>query len=232
MLDRLRAALAEEGLHIVRPLSQATLASAGVPLSLAALLPGARSGLVIGDGGPEFFARFRARGDSTLPDPLDAYTRAVVPAALERALGPRAAPFAVRFPFSSEPPLLPMQSLGRAAGLPPPGPLALQIHPRFGPWWAYRAFAVLALDLPEETGLPSPCAGCPAPCVPACPGGAVDPAGFHLDRCSTRRRADPACHESCAARLSCPVGQAERYPEAQLAFHMRASLVHLRRPAV
>ena len=43
MLERIRAAFAEEGLHIVRPVSQAALDKAGVPLSLAALAPGART---------------------------------------------------------------------------------------------------------------------------------------------------------------------------------------------
>jgi hypothetical protein len=228
MLDRLRAALAEEGLFVVRPVSQAALDATGVPLSLAAELPGARSGLVIGDGGPGFFARFCRQADRSRPDPLDAYTRAVVPAALARALGSGPGLFVVRFPFADGPPWLPMQRLGRAAGLPTSGPLALQVHPRFGPWWAYRAFAVLAVELPDETALASPCDGCPAPCVRACPGEAVDPAGFHLDRCSAHRLAEPGCQLSCSARLRCPVGWAERYPAEQLAYHMAASLAQLR----
>jgi hypothetical protein len=228
MLERLRAAFAEEGLHIVRPVSQEALDEAGVPFSLAALAPGARTGLVIGDGGPEFFSRFSRAGDRSPADPLDAYTRAVVSAVLSRVLGQEPGAFALRFPFTRELPLLPMQRLGLAAGLPPPGPLGLQIHPRFGSWWAYRAFAVVPALLFDEPPLPSPCQGCPAPCVSACPGGAVAPAGFAVTRCSRQRLADEGCRESCAARLGCPVGSTERYPAEQLAFHMHASWLHLR----
>jgi hypothetical protein len=234
MLARIRAdivaALAEEGLHIVRPVSQEALDAAGVSLSLRALLPGPTpvSGLVIGDGGGDFFRRFQAAGPGAGADPLDHHTRQVVPAALARALGP-AHPFAVRFPFAAEEPLLPMQQLGRAAGLPDPGPLALQVHPRFGPWWAYRAFAVLGLAWPPEPPLAAICPTCPAPCLPACPARAVQLTGFSLGRCSDRRRADEGCATSCAARLACPVGASERYPAAQLAFHMTASLIQIRR---
>ena len=228
MLGGVRAALAEEGLHIAFPVSQASLDRAGVSLTLTALLPGARTGLVIGDGGGGYFARFQAAGDQAVPDPLDAYTRRVIPAALARALGAEPGAFTVRFPFSREAPLLPIQRLGQAAGLPTAGPLGLQIHPRFGPWWAYRAFAILLAELPEETPLGSPCEGCPAPCVTACPGLAVHPGGFALERCLAHRLANPACHHSCAARLRCPVGGDVRYPPEQLRYHMEASLRHLR----
>jgi epoxyqueuosine reductase QueG len=153
----------------------------------------------------------------------------VVPRALARALVAQDGAFAVRFPFASAP-LLPMQRLGRAAGLPAPGPLGLQIHPRFGPWWAYRAFAVLTVALPEEPTVDSPCEGCPAPCTSVCPGQAVATGGFVLGRCIARRLADEGCHLSCAARLRCPVGAAEAYPPEQLGYHMAASLRHLRAP--
>jgi epoxyqueuosine reductase len=230
MLERLRAALAEEGLLIVRPLSQAALDRAGVTLSLAALLPGGRTGVVIGDGGPGFFERFSRHADPSPPDPLDAYTRGVVGAAFSRAIADPGA-FALRFPFARESPPLPIQRLGAAAGLPPPGPLGLQIHPRFGPWWAYRAFAVVLFEAPDDPALESPCTGCPAPCVPACPGGAVGLAGFAVPRCVSHRLADEACRHSCAARLRCPVGADARYPGDQLRYHMQASWLHLRRPS-
>jgi hypothetical protein len=226
MLARIRAALAEEGLHIVRPVSQAAIDKAAIPLSLMELLAGARTGLVIADGGGAFFSRFAGRADRAVADPLDAYTRAAIPAALGRVIAPTA--FVVYFPFARAP-LLPMQRLGRAAGLPPAGPLGLQIHPQFGPWWAYRAFAVLTEAIPDEPPLASVCEGCPAPCVPACPGLAVERHGFGLERCLAHRLIDPACHHACGARRACPVGAAQAYPAEQLSYHMAASLVHLRR---
>jgi hypothetical protein len=229
MLATLRAELAGEGLHIVRTVDQPALDRRGLALSLAALLPGAAAGLVIGDGGPEFFARFRAHSPGGAGDPLDRYTAQVVPAAIRRALAGSDCRWAVRFPFSSEPPLLPMQRLGEAAGLPPAGPLGIQIHPQFGPWWAYRGFAVLSVPLAQEPPLPAVCPGCPAPCIAACRGQAVSAAGLEIARCARHRLADPACELSCAARVACIAGPGHRYPDDQLGFHMAASLRSVRR---
>jgi epoxyqueuosine reductase len=228
VLARLRAELAGEGLHIVHPVDQPALDRRGVSLSLSALLPRAAAGLVIGDGGPTFFARFRALGTDQGPDPLDRYTTRVLPAALARALEGTGVRFSVHYPFSPAP-LLPVQRLGEAAGLPPAGPLGIQIHPQFGPWWAYRGFAVLSAPLPAAPPPAPPCTGCPAPCIAACRGQAVTHAGLEVSRCTDHRLVDPACQLSCAARLACIVGPDQRYPDDQLGFHMSASLVQIRR---
>ncbi len=68
------------------------------------------------------------------------------------------------------------------------------------------------------------CAGCPAPCVAACPAGAVRLGGFSVADCHARRRTAPACHLSCEARLRCVRGVEHRYSDEQLAFHMAASM--------
>jgi ferredoxin len=230
VVARLRAALAAEGLHLVRPLTPGALERAGVPWRLGEALPGGAGAVVVGDGGGDFFVRFRARGEAATADPLDGYTARVVRAAVSRALVGLEVAHQVKFPFSTELPWLPIQRLGEAAGLPPAGPLGLQVHPGFGPWWGYRALVVLSCEVPEEPPLPSPCAGCPAPCVAACPGRAVSWPRFSAEACGRHRAGDPGCHLSCAARLRCPVGAEHRYPDDQLAFHMRASLRMLSRP--
>jgi epoxyqueuosine reductase len=224
-LARLRAELAAEELHVVRTLGAAAAAGAGV--ALRELLPGGAGALVLGDGGGGFFARFRADGDTAGADPLDRYTARVVAAAVARALAGSDVAYALAFPFVPTRPPLPMQRLGQAAGLPAPGPLGLQVHPVFGPWWAYRALVVLSCAVPEETPLAAPCVGCPAPCVQACPGGAVARPAFVLAACAARRAADPGCQLTCSARLRCVSGPEHRYPDEQLAFHMAASLPHV-----
>jgi hypothetical protein len=253
LLARLRAELAGEGLFIVHPVTQAQLdrhdGGRGVGLSLAGLLPGAAAGLVIGDGGPTFFRRFSTRAragacehhapadnrHSRQPHhPLDGYTTEVVPAAIARALaGPGGdhVRFVVSYPFLAATPPLPIQRLGQAAGLPPAGPLGLQVHPRFGPWWAYRAFVALSAPLPDEPPLAPVCPGCAAPCIAACRGQAVTAAGLAVGGCVAHRAADPACHHTCDARVACTAGPEHRYPEDQLRFHMAASLVHIVGPA-
>jgi hypothetical protein len=103
----------------------------------------------------------------------------------------------------------------------------LQIHPELGPWWAYRALIALAGDSSElvpATPLGDACAGCPAPCVAACPAGAVRLGGFSVADCHARRLTAPACHLSCDARLRCVRGVEHRYTDEQLAFHMAASM--------
>lgn len=228
LAQALEGALAREGLFIVRPVDQAALYRAGVDFALDGILKGAAAALVVGDGGGAFFARFSATAAADdAPDPLDRYTARVVEGVVGGVLGARV-PHAIRFPFDPAPPLLPIQRIGIAAGLPPPGPLGLQIHPVFGPWWGYRALVVLGGSLAPAAPLASPCAGCAGPCVAACRGQAVAPAGLCARACVEHRLRDPACEEDCSARRVCPVGGAHAYSPAQLAFHMRASLVMIR----
>jgi epoxyqueuosine reductase len=132
--------------------------------------------------------------------------------------------FRLMYPFVDARPALPIQRLGQAAGLPAPGPLGIQIHPIYGPWWAYRAVVVLSEALVTEPVLATSCPGCARPCADACPAGAVTAMGFSYERCGGHRMVAPVCRDSCAARIACPVGSAHGYPAHQLAFHMRASM--------
>jgi hypothetical protein len=220
LLPTLTEAFARQGLYVVRPFSLEAAGSAG--RALAEALPAALTGLIVGDGGGDFFARFAAAAVAG-PDPLDRYTVDVVSAVLA-GLPELAGGYAVRYPFQG----LPMQALGQAAGLPPPGPLGIQIHPRFGPWWAYRAVVALAQSLPALPPLASPCVGCPAPCVGACPAGAVAAGGFAVGSCARHRLGHVPCQHDCAARRACVVAPEAAYPAHQLAFHMDASLVMVR----
>lgn len=245
-LARMRARLAMDGLHVVLPISTAVFDRELAPLGgprLAELLDGAGGALVLADGGPEFFAGFRraasredASADAAPRDPLDDHTRRCVARAVSDALTPEGDQVRYRIvhpfdPVGASP--LPFQRLGRAAGLPAAGPLGIQIHPRFGPWWAYRGLVILAgssLVFETEPPLAPSCPGCAAPCVAACPGRAVVAgAELHIARCAAHRLAQDECALACAARSACPVGTTHRYPDAQLAFHMTASLAHIRR---
>jgi hypothetical protein len=286
-LARLRERCRAHGLNLVLPVDVArfdaeALRRGGV--RLADCWPAVGAAVVIADGGPGFFEAFaraspasaeRDRSARSAPDPLDGFTVARVrEIASEVFDDPAGTSWRVLFPFAHEPPVLPFQQLGMAAGLPAPGPLGLQIHPTYGPWWAYRALLLSAQPLPESAKMPvpvardhpsrqpkaerrtqissprpaeregptslaeswpthstaDPCASCPKPCVEACPAGAVTATGFAFVPCSARRLAHgSACARMCFARMACPVGTAERYGVAQLAFHMDASLVSLRR---
>jgi epoxyqueuosine reductase len=229
-MQRLEPALQALGLNVLLPLEAARFDAVAAPLRLGALLADAAGALIVGSGGRAFFEAFSAAPESRdgARHPLDRYTARVVSAAVGAALSGAGARYALAYPFDADP-VIPFQRLGRAAGLGGPGPLALQIHPVFGPWWAYRALIVLDRAPPPGTAPPlgDACAGCPAPCVPACPAGAVRAAGFDVPACHARRSTAPDCRESCAARIACVRGPVHRYGDRQLAFHMRASLPRL-----
>ncbi len=223
--------MGELGLNVFLPLTRAAFDVAAGPLALDELLAGAAGALVAGSGGPAFFDRFDGGAEATdgAPNPLDRYTERVIAGATRDALRPHGVAHVVHFPFGARP-LIPFQRLGRAAGLGGPGPLGLQIHPTFGPWWAYRALIVLDRPLPEAPPPGDGCAGCDAPCVAACPAGAVARGGFDIVACQARRLVAEPCRLSCVARISCVRGPEHRYRDEELAFHMRASMPG-RRPA-
>jgi epoxyqueuosine reductase len=224
-LERLRLALEALGLNVLLPLDAAAFDAAAAPLRLDALLPGARGAAVVGSGGRAFFDGFAAASEARDGgrDPLDRYTARVVAGAAAQALDGSTVRHAVAYPFGAAP-VVPFQRLGRAAGLGGPGPLALQIHPVFGPWWAYRALIALDRDPGSAPAPGDACAGCPAPCVTTCPAGAAQWSGFDIAACHARRSTAAACAESCAARIACIRGPEHRYRDEQLAFHMRASM--------
>ncbi len=194
-------------------------------MRLTDLLPDATFALIVGSGGPAFFDRFQAGPEACdgASDPLDRYTRRIVGELVARALAPLAVGYAIGFPFGAEP-FLPFQRLGRAAGLGGPGPLGLQIHPIYGPWWAYRAVVAVNRSLSPEPPPGDGCAGCAAPCVVACPASAVQRGGFSIVLCQAHRRVAEPCRLSCAARIACIRGPEHRYADRELAFHMAAAL--------
>ena len=216
-LSDLRSAFAAEGLNIVLPLAAAAFDQA---CATSARADGQRRNspagdlVLVGDGGPTFFARFEAASaNGETAHPLDDFTRTCVGRIVTSVLGGSGIPSQLFFPFSTpgEAPL-PFQRLGRAAGLPEPGPLGLQVHPVFGPWWAYRALIATPLIFPREPALPASCGPCARPCLAGC--------AAHASSSSSANGS--GCGDACGARARCPVGVEHRYPDAQLAFHALA----------
>jgi len=205
LLERLRERFALEGLRIVLPLDEAEVRE---------IVPSVGGAILVGDGGGEFFSRFLA-GRREEDDPLDSYTRRVVRGVVEEVVG---AGFEIFHPFAGERVHLPFQRLGMAAGLPAPGPLGVQVHPRFGPWWAYRALVALAMPMAGEGALAESCRGCAAPCVNDCGEHAIDGGRW----VAGSLRGEIVCGDGCGARLRCPVGAGARYSAEQIAFHARA----------
>jgi len=221
-LDRLDAA----GLNLRATLAVADYdALVPAPWRSEALAPGARTAIVLASGGRALWTAFRRAPEwGRGPDPLDAYTGRVARAAaadLEHTGHPSRALCAHE---QREGRFADFVALGAGAGLGVPGRLGLLLHPLYGPWISLRAVVLSALAWRVPSEAPAgfaPCAGCPAPCQAACPGGAPGPAGFDLEACGSTRRTTPACGGSCAARLACVLGPDHAYAPEALAHHMR-----------
>lgn len=216
----LYAALACETLP---PPVRTALAAAGIVLERWSHL------ILTGSAGDTFWPALQQFGMHTA-DPVDHYSRTIAGRFAREYLDDP--PLCWLYPLEDV--LLPLQQLGYAAGWCHPSPLGLDIHPEYGPWFAYRtAFLttapVEALPTPVR---PSPCDTCrDRPCIAACPAGAVRGVGrFAVGACGAFRLAvESPCAERCLSRLACPVGAAQRYPEEQLRYHYRDSLQTLRR---
>jgi len=206
LLERLRARFALEELRIVLPVDGPALRE---------FVPWAAGGVLVGDGGGEFFSRFLAARAGDEDDPLDSYTRRVVRGAVEEVLGTG---FEILHPFAGERVHLPFQRLGMGAGLPAPGPLGVQVHPRFGPWWAYRALVALPVPIAVDAALAESCRACAGPCVNDCREHATEGGRW----VAGALRGEIVCGDACEARLRCPVGVDARYSAEQIAFHARA----------
>lgn len=182
----------------------------------------ARTVILVGNAGPEFWARFEAdRRDE--PNPLDAWTKRTVDRIAGQVRGWGVYP-------SDGPPYFPFQRWAQKVDAVFPSPIGLLIHPLHGLWHAYRAAICLhqAIPVPAREGLPNPCLTCAdKPCLTTCPAGAFTEEGYDVPACAAHlRRPDGAdcLSDGCRARRACPVAGPHLYAPGQAAFHMKAFL--------
>jgi hypothetical protein len=180
-------------------------ARAPAPLRSASWLPGARGLVVAGSAGPRLWRAFRARFEVrpellAMADPYDTFVGELL-ARADAALEGEGVPFR-RFDAAVYAPVrLDFVAMARLVGLGSPGPFGLLIHPRYGAWWALRGAWLVDADVDPAVEAPSPCAGCPAPCV----GGWAN--------------AGPIARATADVRSRCVVGQDSRYDVEQIGYH-------------
>jgi epoxyqueuosine reductase QueG len=134
-------------------------------------------------------------------------------------------------PTLGAPVALDFVKLGVLAGLGTPSRIGLLLSERFGPWMALRGALFTSADfgLAPRAGLalraeaPDLCAGCPAPCVSACPEALPGSAEFPWQRCFDARKGQPPCQLRCGARAACVVTPAERYDDLEITYHYHRS---------
>lgn len=221
---RLREELRASGLNAwgVAPV-EAWDAAVGPERRSAALLPGARSILVLGSGGGALWdallAELRAdpRRLAEEAHPLDAFVERRVRQA-DAELGER--PRRWFFAAASAELHLDFRVLASLAGLGRRSRLGLLLHPEYGVWLGLRAACFLTEPLAPTGPLSGdPCEACPAPCIPACPGEAFPGGHWHVDPCSAFHAASPACTSSCAARSACVASPHARYDADEYLYH-------------
>jgi hypothetical protein len=193
----------------------------------SALFPATQSIWVIGSGGGALWSGFMAalreepRRLTEEEHPFDAHVRRCIAQADERLAGVERRWF---FAAADATVHLDFRLLAQLAGLGRESRLGLLIHSEFGPWLGLRAACFLAEALPD-TGRAEfdPCPTCDAPCADACPAAALAMGRWDVDICGRFHVTDSDCATTCHARVACPVGAAQRYPDAERLYHYNRS---------
>ncbi len=189
----------------------------------------AKSIVVVANGGGALWAALKRHAEESpgwmdRDHPLDDFTSAIVEKQIAPAIRASGARCTVLFPFLQGKRTLNFIELGKAAGVAGPSILGVLIHPKFGPWMAFRA-AILVdqlIDEPGEARDYNPCPTCESrACISTCPTGAVSfPSGWDIPRCVAYRiEAEADCRARCHSRVACVVGPEHRYPDDELAHH-------------
>lgn len=241
LLNSITDALAPHGLNLI---GTATVTSyeTMVPAQyhVASLLPEAKTLVVIGNGGGQFWEGFRAYCQERpgylqgREHPLDDYTVEVIEKTLTPILAQSGVVYRYLYPFRfwSEP--VSFMHLARAAGLAGSSFLGVVIHPVYGPWMALRAALLINQELhvePTATGF-DPCPTCvERACMAACPASAISAQkGWDIPACVQHRlRVTTDCVDYCRARFDCVYGREHRYPLDELQYHQQFSFTEMKK---
>ncbi|MFO1202122.1 MAG: ferredoxin [Tabrizicola sp.] len=183
---------------------------------------GTRTLLLLGPKEPGFWAHLTVQPEwaqyekEQTPDPVDRWSRRVI-GRIACHLGAKAL-----FPFGG-PPYHPFYQWALRSGRVWDSPVRLLVHSGQGLMVSFRG----ALALKEEVAVPppvaKPCEACAAPCLAACPAGALTGEGYDVPGCHAfldRAEGAECLSGGCLVRRACPVSQSyARLPE-QSAYHM------------
>ena len=178
---------------------------------------GTRTLLLIGPKEPGFWPHLQGQPEFTGPDPVDRWSRRVI-GRIACDLGAKAL-----FPFGG-PPYHPFYRWALRTGRVWDSPVRLLVHAGQGLMVSFRG----ALALQEVVDVPPPvdrpCEGCEAPCLSACPAGALTGVGYDLPASHAfldRPEGADCLSGGCHVRRACPLSQSyARLPE-QSGYHMR-----------
>jgi epoxyqueuosine reductase len=178
---------------------------------------GTRTLLMLGPKEPGFWAHLQLQPEWAGPDPVDRWSRRVI-GRLACDLGAKAL-----FPFGG-PPYHPFYRWALRTGRVWESPVRLLVQADQGLMVSFRGALALkeAVDLPPPA--PRPCDTCAAPCLTACPVGALSGAGYDLSACHAfldHPEGQDCMTGGCLVRRACPVSQGFGRLAEQSAYHMR-----------
>jgi hypothetical protein len=178
---------------------------------------GTRTLLLLGPLEPGFWPHLKAQPEWDGPDPVDRWSRRVI-GRIACDLGAKAL-----FPFGG-PPYHPFYRWALRTGRVWDSPVRLLVQAEQGLIVSFRGALALkeALDVPPPAV--KPCDGCAAPCLTACPPGALTGEGYDVPACHAfldQPEGSECLTGGCLVRRACPVSQSyARLPE-QSGYHMR-----------
>jgi epoxyqueuosine reductase len=177
---------------------------------------GTRTLVLLGPQEPGFWPHLQVQPEWGGPDPVDRWSRRVI-GRIACDLGAKAL-----FPFGG-PPYHPFYKWALRTGRVWDSPVRLLVHSGQGLMVSFRGALALKEVVDVPPAVPRPCDGCAAPCLTACPAGALTGAGYDVPACHAwlNKAEGAACLTGgCHVRRACPVSQSyARLPE-QSAYHM------------
>ena len=179
--------------------------------------------VLIANAGSAFWQSMKQAGIQGA-DPVDQYSIMLAKEFADRFLNGRTK---ILYPSGHPVSLL---SFGSLTGWSHISPMGVTIHPKYGPWFAYRALFLVETYIPASQPLMAdhPCESClEKPCQSVCPSAAVgEIGGFKHETCGRYRIKDESpCAYQCLSRISCPVGSEYRYADDQMHYHYNRSLL-------
>lgn len=241
VIHNLTAALVPYGFNLVGTAAIAAY-EALVPshYHVAALLPQAKTLVVIGNGGEGFWTHFRRYYEARPgylqehTHPLDDYTVETIESTLTPILEQSGVRYRYLYPFRFWAEPVSFMHLAQAAGLAGPSILGVVIHPLYGPWIALRAAVLIDQELSLPPAAPGfdPCPTCSErACLSACPARAVSlEKGWDIPACVRHRlQVQSDCVDRCHARYQCVYGREHRYPPDELQYHQQRSFAEMRK---
>ncbi len=180
--------------------------------------------LVLIGTAPDFWQQFRRspEHDDGQPDPVDRWSRRILPRISEAANGTGCI-----YPFGG-PPHAPFIAWAKQTGEAFDSPTGMLVHVRAGLMISYRGAIMFdgRIPLPDQL-TQSPCDSCAdRACVTACPVDALsDLHSYDVPACKGFLATDAGSGcmtRGCAVRRACPVSQRFGRSETQSAHHMRA----------